>query len=199
MVQKFQGAEFIPAPKMERIKAGIAKPRVFLNAIGVLAASRCRETFRNQGRGKVRWPARAIPSLPGVIADCNFGRKPRPLRFQERQALLVTGNLRNSIRHRVASDTIVEIRAAKYGRAMELGTGASHTLTNSGAKVLDKFLRSKTGKALPTDHRVKLGRLIAIRTIRWKPKKRPFAFLTPTDKRDIGKLILATLAKPGGR
>lgn len=166
----------------------VTNPRPFLRTVGALQASRCREAFRRQGRGR-RWPARGVPNVAGIVADLERGSRPPARRFTPRPAGIDTAALRNSITYSVVGRDGVDLVApVSYAERVQRGGSARVTLSASIRPRLAKFLRSGRGRRW----RARLGWLFTAQRrdggFTVSVPARPFLEVLPSDVREFEAL-----------
>lgn len=156
---------------VERLLTDREAQRGLLDQIGALYVSASQKSFSEQRWGSTAWPAR-YPSqrspkinIAGVIKDFNAGRrKPLKSRFQDRPALVDTGDLKRSISHRVVvegGEAYVEIGTTlPYATLQQYGGTSTIVITEAARDAARKWLGTKEGYPF----RSRLWRIVSVRS-----------------------------------
>lgn len=144
-----------------QIEALLADPKPLLEALGLEAVAYSRDAFQKQAWGADPWPPRypfqRAPKInvAGVLADFNAGKTPPARRFEDSPALKDTGELRDSIVHRIVSQTEIEVGTSlEYAGVQNFGGESSQPVTDQAKTRLRKFLKSKTSKKVQSYRQV---------------------------------------------
>lgn len=140
-------ATFERGKKLDRWAEAVRNPVRALKQIGLLMVGESRRAFDAQKFGRDSWDPRAVPNLPGVIGDFASGRtQPKERRFDQRNALVDTGNLRRKIAPHVIGTHSVEVGTTDVGYAYTMhegGVSESDPITKEVQERLAKWLRGK--------------------------------------------------------
>lgn len=162
-------------------------PRPLMDAVGLLMVSRCQAAFREQRRGSVSWPERAVPNRAGILEDLRAGRTPPERRFEPRPAGIDTGRLRSSIAYRVDGTSVTVGSNLPYASDVQRGSSKTIVVDGDLRRSLTAWLRS-----LPRDRRRAMRRSfgylfhVGFLTVRTPP--RPFVMLTDEDRQAISAM-----------
>jgi phage gpG-like protein len=180
----------------------VSNLRPVLTRIGATMLSASQMAFQEQKYGGENWPARYESNwrginVAGALSDLLRDRPIKARRFDQRPALVDTGNLRNSLTFAIKSDTAVEVgTVVKYAATHQFGMESVQPVTEVARKRLVKEYRrfKKMGggkfKAIKT-----LGFLHSVDTLRTQIAARPFVGLYPDLKRDIVDLVEDYIAR----
>lgn len=220
-------ADFIPGAKLDRLAATIANPRPVLDAIGAMMASRAKASFGAQRRGQYVWPERAVPNIPGILADLRESRTPPARRFDPRPAGVDKGRLLADISHQCVGRDAVEVGSAlPYAGIIQNGGEVDIPVTPSMKDALKRYLDSLDAKAekslkkasgvgpssgdfkgyakslgTATLARKSMGYLLArkVTSITWKVSARPFVGFDTDDLKDARRIIARDFFRPSGK
>lgn len=183
----------------ERILSDERMQRALLDRIGALYVSASQRSFAQQRWGDEAWPARYPRqknklNIAGALRDFAAGRRaPLARRFQDRPALIDTGELRRSIAHRVVADggvLYVEVGTTLPYAAKQLYGG--ETVIRITQAIRDRareWLQTPKGKA----YRTQLWRIVSVRSGMYVERNQARRFLgtTPDLERAAAALIVA--------
>ena len=180
--------------RIQELIGRVKNPAFALTAAGTLLAARARAAFDAQGHGRP-WPARAVPNVPGILADLEAGREPAARRFEARPVLIDTGALRRSIRFAVSGRRLTLTASAPYASKHEKGGVVVRPIRRDVLVGLARLLSERP------ELRPKLGWLFTWakqgRPLRTTVPARPFLRPTPRDLRDAGAAARRALQAGG--
>jgi phage gpG-like protein len=162
--------------------------REALAGIGAFLVSQSQRAFKLQRFGVEEWPARLVPNVPGIVRDLNSGSPPKARRFQDRPALVDTGNLRNSITFQVQPPNAVIVgTSVEYASIHQTGGVTKPIELNPrGRQLLTTLIR--------TDARLQpLGFLFNKPLVIRNVPSRQFVGLQPGDAQEIETIIAETI------
>lgn len=143
-----------------------------MQQIGTYLCQVSRVAFANQRWDGKKWLTRKAsslrPSIMGVVADLENGPEIHPNRFKDTPALVVTGNLRRSIRSEASKTSVRVFSTASYANKHNQGGSDSLPVTAAVKANLASLL--KTNPAL----RPALGFLFNASTVSVNIPARPF-------------------------
>lgn len=182
----------------------LKNPAPIMKRIGAMMTARAKQTFQNQGRAQVRWPARSVPNVIGIIKDAEMGRKTVPnRRFDARPAGIDTRLLARSIAHRLeGKDTVVIGSVQPYATDVQKGGPRTIRITAMTRKVLFAYVnrareRIKKGAANDRDRAMAQIAWVLYRSeLNMNVPPRPYLFFSHMDRMDIGEMVRAYIAKP---
>lgn len=180
-------AEFDEGDAIARVREVIEDPTVLMKRLAAIMVGRVLDTFDKQGRGPVRWAPRGVPSVMNIVEAVNLGKGIKDRWLRPRKALINTGTLRNSIAKPKVSHAVAEIGSTvPYASKAQAGGAAETTLTPSGHKALQQFLKT-SGQRVVGGRSLNraLGWLKPGSTVKTVVPARPFAFLTKEDEQDL--------------
>lgn len=163
-----------------------------MQRIGEYLKKRSQIAFLNQAYGNKKWPARKTPSIMGIVQDLTQGPDVSVARFNERPALVDSGNLRRSIRYAAGRKTVTLYSTAEYANLMQQGGPSSLPVTASVKANLATFLRSNR------DLRPRLGFLFNRTSVSVIVPPRPFLGNYKEAKPQIEELALNFLRSDEG-
>ncbi len=165
--------------------------RPALTKIGAFMASKAQSSFRLQGR-TTRWPLRMTPNIPGIVRDLNEGADPKSRRFSGGDALIDTGQLRQSITFQVSTNSVTIGSILPYAGVHQEGGKSTVTLTKLGQDTLKDFLkRNRQNQFL----RENLGWLFSKTTFDVQVQQRKFLEVTPEDTEKINDILTGFVAE----
>lgn len=185
--------------RFEKVRSVLADFPPILERIGVAMVSQTQANFRTESFGGKKWlprysnlPSKFRINIAGAISDANKGQQPKERRLQDRPVLRDTGELFNSIAHRVISDDAVEWGSnLPYAEKHQLGLRSRIPVTDEAKVQLAKFLKKRPefGPAL--------GRFLKkdVSIYEFKITKRPFIGVTKDDLRVIEQIIKEAFAE----
>lgn len=183
-----------------------------------LMVGRTASAFREQGRGGIPWAGRAVPNIPGVLADLAKGPTIKEDRWRERPAGKDTGRLLASIAGEITGDAVIFGSRMEYASRYQRGeAGPPIIITKTMRDNLILWMKKQRrttrraamrGMAGSESRADRLGWLLAAtanksgksytyktQAIRWKPRARPFVVLTDQDRADVSKILAAEVQR----
>lgn len=132
-------------------------PAQILTRVGAIMKARQTKAFHDQRRGNTAWPERAVPNIPGILADLSVGRRPPARRWEPRKAGIDTGALWKSIDFRVLGRDEVEIGSVLpyAGKIHAGGPSESVTITETVRQNLYRYLYGSKSKGIRYSKKVK--------------------------------------------
>lgn len=219
--------EFDPGDMLRRFGAALDNPTDILNAIGGMLESRAKMAFQKQGRGPSKWAERAVPNIPGIIADLKAGKRPPARRFDSRPAGVDTGRLLADISHQIIGKDVVQVGSMlPYAGTIQSGGEVDIPVTKAVKDALGKYLDSLDRTASKAEKtafgvgpksgdfkgmsaaqgkaglaRKAMSYLLnpKVTSITWNVTARPFVGVYPEDMDDIRRLIFEGLVDPRKR
>jgi phage gpG-like protein len=165
-----------------------------LTKVGALLVASSQRAFRDQAFNGVMWPPRLVPNIPGIVSDLNRGVTPPARRFQERPALVDTGNLRRSITFNVDSPTSVVVgTSVPYASVHQTGGQTVVQVNDQGRAGLAKLLGTARGRQF----QAQLGAALNSEAIFRNVPSRPFVGLQKTDAAKIEQILGQSIEEGG--
>lgn len=180
------------AGALTNLSERLRDPRDVLAAIGLFLVGKMQSTFRDQGRGPIRWLGRHVPNRFGVLTDLKEGRTPPERRWDSRPAGIDTGRLRSSLAFRVEGDKVVVGSNLPYASDVQQGGTSSIDLDADLRQKLGKWLKSLSGDRQKTA-RESFGFAFHEGQYTITTPPRPFVFVSPEDRREVDKLTRSLL------
>lgn len=169
-------------------------PQDLLNLVGLFMVGRTQQAFRDQGRGGISWPGRAVPNRIGILRDLEAGRRPPERRFEARPAGIDTGRLRASIAYRVQGDSTVVVGSnLPYASDVQRGSTVSISVTGSLRTALAEWLKSLDGER-KKQMRSAFGWLFRAGVFTSSVPARPFVMVTDDDRKQIRSMAIKFFA-----
>lgn len=182
---------------IDQVRARIKNTRPLLNKIGIQISSVSQDSFKKQSLGEIKWhqryPNQSEPfiNIAGALSDLNKGSNIKARRFERRPAVMDTGTLQKSIKHRIVSgDTVAIGTVLPYAKFHQHGLTSVMPVTQTAREKLAKLMKtSRTGKKKNKDALSKLGFLFQTDQLKTKIVKRPFIGLTDELQKDIPRTV----------
>lgn len=174
--------------RLERTTGGDVRPA--LEAAGAIMVAQAQRAFREQKKGRFRWPERQTPNLAGILSDLARGVTPPARRSQGRPANVDTGKLRNSITFRVSGNAVEVGTTVSYATKVQQGGASTFPITDRVREGLVRLALDKP-EAFPIEFAEQLAERGSV-TITSRP--RPFLLVTGPDEREVAEAIEAALA-----
>jgi len=192
---------------LDALNANAKDPTFVLRAIGAFVKARSAVAFQSQGRPRMSWKERVVPSILGIIADFWQGRKePRPSRFEPRPVLQDTGAMGNNANttFEVSGGNAVDVsNAMEYSGVHQFGGETeSKPITEQVQRLLWRpageggslgWLQTKRGEPYQKDLGWLLNRNMRDQTVKGKVPARPFLEVLEEDEADLVELIGAEI------
>lgn len=198
----------------EKIETAAKDTTPLMKQIGALNVEASQNAFNEQKFGKFKWPERypnqRAPKLnvAGALSDFNAGKKnPKPIRFEDRPALMDTGHLQQSITFQVLNSTTEETGTTKpYANLHQQGGKSTQPVTNTAKEGIADWLwtpstskgpiflrKFRKGRAEYAKHLVPLLFKSSLVT---NVNKRPFIGMTDELMNNIIQTIIRYFSKP---
>lgn len=174
--------------RLERASGG--DNRAALEAAGAVMVAQAQRAFREQKKGRFRWPERQTPNLAGILADLARGATPPARRFTGRPANVDTGKLRNSITYRVTGDAVEVGATVSYASKVQQGGASTFRIDDRVRQGLVRLALQRP-EAFPIEF---VDQLTERDSITITSRARPFLLLTGPDEREVRDAIEAALA-----
>lgn len=178
---------------LDTLDKRLRTPRQALQEIGNFLVKQARESFDRQGRNGVRWIARKVPNIMGIIEDLKRGPTIKSSRFAGRPALVDSGGLKNTLRVRTTSDTVTVASLKSYADLHQRGGKSSIEVTPAVRKNLKEPLRRRP------ELRPELGFIFRRSQVSTDVPARPFLTLGKEDQPGIEEIIARYVQRPPKR
>jgi phage gpG-like protein len=177
-----------------RLTRRLEHPVAILKRIGAMVASRSQARFNEQkGPDGEEWPERAVPNIPGILDDLQWGASVKSRRFDARPVLLDTGRLRQSINWQLLSENEVEIGTnIPYAADHQFGAEREIQITPTIHTNLMAWLRTTVGRPW----KPWLSWLLGETSIEFSIIPREFLGISDEDAEDIRQIVIDGLIPP---
>ncbi len=122
------------------------KGREILTRVGTYFKGQADKAFRRQRRGSVRWRARKVPNMAGILKDLETAPRVKERRFSPRPALIDTRSMARLNFFDVLSDTQMKMgNEADYSEKHQLGGNSIIRVTSAMRANAAKYLFNLSG------------------------------------------------------
>lgn len=181
---------FDEGDKVRKWILALDKPERALKQVGVLMVAESQAAFKKQTFGRKKWDARAPINVYGLIADFSLPKTPPGRRFDNRPALVDTGQLRRTIDYDFLGAKEIEVGSnLDYSGVLNFGGPIeSKPITEAVQSRIARWLKTQTGTI-----RSKLSWLVfpsmTGKTLKGEVAPRPFVGLTDQTVEDIIEVL----------
>lgn len=144
---------------LRALERSLMNPARVMKRLGFLVQTRAKKAFADQKRGPFKWKARAVPNVPGILADLREGNRDIPARrFEPRPALMDRGHLLADISAETAvsveGTNVVRIGSRKpYASLHQYGGEVDIPIDDALKEKIKDLLRRMAGRAKREDKR----------------------------------------------
>lgn len=181
---------FDEGDKVRRWIRDLDKPERALKQIGVLMVAESQASFKRQTFGRKKWDARAPINVYGLIADFSLPKTPPGRRFDDRPALMDTGQMRATLDYDFLGAKEIEV-GSNLGHSGVLNFGGpieSKPITETVQRRISRWLKTQTDTI-----RTKLSWLTSPemtgKTLKGEVAPRPFVGLSDQTVLDIIEVL----------
>lgn len=167
--------------KFEDLDRFFLTPKRALDIVGPSLIASTRRRFLRQRTGGIKWVARNVPNIAGIMMDLNKGVSIPGRRNRPRPALVDTGALRDSIQFKTTGGTSAALFATvPYAKIHQDGGTTKIKVTQNMRKNLKRKRQS---------FKEKFGWLFTKDEVSFQIPKREFLRITRKDIKQIQKAI----------